>query len=341
MSRHSSWVLSASLALLISGGCSHLPGGLGGALPSRGNGTNTTAATPRAANSAGSTAETSAQKKRMDGEMRAAWDKTEGDARDGLRFLEQLKRGNDFYSGNVLRARRAFDALAVFDAACKKYNFPAYTTGVSSSTTSTECALATETKATAQRYFGPALKKQLEATLRTDRGAVRQLQTAGAWVDKDALKRFASADDYMQKLTDKYKALVENYGVTLDPTLMAELRANAEAFVAGVAKAGKVFRMPKGLKKAGGYAQGWAKETLGHVGAVKGVKSSGGWAVQKNASGYPEYKRSTLYVLVRPSGAKHCFIFRGDIRRTHEGRGKYGAAFVNNVARDLQISRCN
>ena len=113
-------------------------------------------------------------KKSMPADVRNAWDSSYGDARGGLRLVEEINRGNLQYVSDVNKAIEYFDQVVRFDEACKKFGFPDYTDGVSSSTTSEACDAATKWKPAAMTYFPPTIKDQLEEELKDARGTVER-----------------------------------------------------------------------------------------------------------------------------------------------------------------------
>jgi hypothetical protein len=65
------------------------------------------------------------------------------------------------------------------------------------------------------------------------------------------------------------------------------------------------------------------------------------WTVTMNSLDIPVSQWTIAYVKVARTGEPYCRIYQGTAEKTHEGDGRYGKLFLNNLRKDFQISSCN
>ncbi len=333
--------LSLSLATLIStAACIHVPG-LGGSRSTTSTGSTATAFTASGSSGAseqpGVDNDNPSGKPRMPDELAAIYEQESDNARDGLRLLRELQR-NNMYVSDIARAVEMFGALERFHAACVKHKFPTYRTGVSSSTTTEECAAAATWKSAAQRVFPELATKKLATMLKEDRQTIATLEKSG-WINDDAVHRFASVDAYVASVKGAFQVPITKYGLVLDDKVVASLVDNAKRFQPAMTKAAQAARYPAKLA-TDGYVKQKAREDFGKDGEVLAAGYDDAWTVSKDDADYPEYKWTKVFVLVRPKGASYCEVHTGSVRKPYEGHGVYGKHFVHSMEPDYQISRC-
>ena len=262
------------------------------------------------------------------------------EARDGeaMRFLEQLARGNDYYSGNTKKAMAAFEKIAAFDRACKQHNFARYSNGGGYRDPAEECKAAAGYKAAASAHFGPLAAKQLASTLRTDEQRIDGLVKKG-WTDPTTHADFSDPAAYLAKLREPYAAAIRTYGLVLDAEVLGKLEANAKRYPAALAAAAKVSRFPAGLRSDAQITAA-ATDRMADIGKVLAAGFDDDWTVSKNDLGVPEYKWNNGHLKVQATGEAHCRIYKANLQMTHEGRGRYAKPHLKSVADDYQVSRC-
>jgi hypothetical protein len=267
-------------------------------------------------------------------EDKRAYQQAREQADKGLVFLEQLERGNDYFSGDVDKADAAFTALETFANACASHSWAEHDTqGYKNAKDS--CALAATGKTVAPRYFGEVANKKLAARAQADESRLAGL-TKNGWTDPTMIADFADPAAYVAKITAPY----QKFGVTLDATALARIETAARSFPGALDKATRTRRLPGGLKPVAAGIASAARDKFKGIGKVLSTGADSGWTVSKNDLGIPESKWTTFFVLVQPDGAGHCHLYQGTLRMPYEGGGTYGAPSIERYRTDFQITRC-
>jgi hypothetical protein len=266
----------------------------------------------------------------------AAYESERDNAVDGLSVIRHAAKGHIAVSSTA-SAIKMFEGVESFDRACVKHKFATYRTGVSSSTTEEECAVAASWKTAAPKVFGELARKELAQMLKDDQNTIAGLENG--WTNEDAANRFASVDNYIASVKAAFKVPLAKYGLVLDDKMLASLVENAKKFQPAVEKAGRAARYPRGLA-TDAYMKQKATADLGGVGDVLAAGYDDSWTVSKTDDGYPEYKWTKFFILVRPKGMTTCRVYTGSVRKTYEGGGKYGKHFIHSTEPDFQLSRC-
>lgn len=332
---------------LSSSACSHLPLGLGGKSPASAGSTSSSSSSGDNERSTGDARpdvrspavnnDNPSGKPAMTPELLAHWEEADNGRRNGVSVGVAKILDSDDHN-EIVRAAEMLAGVEAFDLACKKYQFPRYRTGVSSSTTETACAEAATWKAQVQPTFAKLSTKILTEQLDDARKSLSALSKEG-WVYASSHARYAKPDAFHAYVQELFELPIKRFGLVLDAKLVADLDATVAGFPAAMTQAASVARLPTGLK-ADGYLKQKAHEEFDKTGDVVASGYSDGWSVSKNDLAIPEYKWTKYFILVRPKGATHCELHAGDLRKTYEGHGTYGTHFVQGMDRDYQISRC-
>jgi hypothetical protein len=264
---------------------------------------------------------------------------TASNMRGGLKLLEELEDGKELYHYDFDATIRWFSTLLAHDRACKERQFPKYRSPHSFDPVET-CAKAAGYKAAAAKYLPSLVTKKLANALQDDEARIATITKTG-WADDAVLADFADPAAYVARARAPYDKLAATYGLALDAGVFAKVEANAGKVVAQLKKAAKTSRYPARLTRSDAGFMRAATEHFGDGGKVLEVGYASNWTVTMNSLDVPVSQWTIAYVKVARTGEPYCRIYQGTAEKTHEGGGRYGKPFLNNLRKDFQISSCH